>query len=125
LSSDGPTAAPVPVSLLPAVPVFLSLSQAAPYVPRSDSAVKSTFRATSCESLSLTYDTTRDAEIALDAALAHLFSSLGCVSLILAAPLVPLSSLVPIPSTKGREQPLRSACGLVVLIGLSLLLPTK
>jgi hypothetical protein len=105
----------VPVSSLPNT---LPLSTA-PYVMRSGRTVKPSFKASSflvdsCESLLLTFDTKRHDEMAFDTALVLCSSSADCYATFIdgglfAAPLLPSSSLVPIPSTKGREQPLRSA----------------
>jgi len=89
-----------------------------PYVTRSGRTVNPSAKAASyvvysSQSLELTFNTQRDDEIALDEALVLFFSLAGSASLmdsgIFAAPLVPSSSLVPVPSTKGKEQSLRAA----------------
>jgi len=84
-----------------------------PYVTRSGRVVKPSAKAAayvvgSTLSLALTFDTQRADEIDLDDALA-LFATSGATTGIFIAPLLPSSSLVPVPSAKGKEQSLQAA----------------
>jgi len=129
----------LPLPLLPFLPVSLPTTSspvaplgdsflpvadpvAVPYVTRSGRTVKPSAKAASyvvdsSASLGLTFSTQRDDEIDLDEALV-LFAAAPlrpCLTPgflgdgFLVAPLVSSSLLVPVPSTKGREQPLRAA----------------